>query len=92
MVELTERERTIVHVMNFMMNPTTKHVPLDTRAVALKGMIGIQGINASTEFCQDISHAVEDEMKQSQGKGFKFLDENKDLLKNLDFTKLLKKD
>lgn len=92
MVELTERERTIVHVMNFMMNPQTKQVPIDTRAVALKAMIGIQGINASVEFCQDISHAVEDEMNLAQGKGFKFLDENKDMLKSLDFTKMLRKD
>lgn len=90
MVELTEREKTIVHVMNFMMNPLTKSVPIDTRAVALKAMIGIQGINASIEFCQDISHAVEDEMKLAQGKGFKFLDENKELLKGVDFTEMMK--
>ena len=89
MVELTERERTIVHVMNFMMNPLTKQVPIDTRAVALKAMIGIQGINATVEFCQDISHTVEEEMKQAQGKGFKFLDQNKDMLKGIDFTKIM---
>ena len=92
MVELTEREKTIVHVMNFMMNPQTKSVPIDTRAVALKAMIGIQGINASIEFCQDISHAVDEEMKMAQGKGFKFLDSHKDMLKNIDFTQMLKGD
>lgn len=92
MVELTEREQTIVHVMNFMMNPQTKSVPLDVRATALKAMLGIRGINASVEFCQDISHAVEDEMNLAQGQGFKFLDQHKDMLKDLDFTKLLKKD
>lgn len=92
MVEFTEREKTIVHVMNFMMNPLTKSVPIDTRAISLKAMIGMQGINATTEFCQDISHAVEEEMKLSQGKGFKFLDDHKDMLKNIDFSKILKKD
>jgi len=89
MVELTERERTIVHVMNFMMNPMTKNAPLETRAVALKAMIGVQGINATTDFCQDISHAVEAEMNLAQGKGLKFLHDNKDMLKNMDFTKML---
>ncbi len=92
MVEFTEREKTIVHVMNFMMNPMTKSVPIDTRAVALKAMIGMQGINASIEFCQDISHAVEAEMNLAQGKGFKFLDDNKGILKDIDFSSLLKKD
>jgi len=89
MVELTEREKTIVHVMNFMMNPMTKNVPIDTRAVALKAMIGIQGINATVEFCQDISHAVEAEMNLAQGKGLKFLDENKEMLKGIDFSKMM---
>jgi len=92
MVELTEREQTIVHVMNLMMNPMTKAVPIDTRAVALKAMLGMRGINATVEFCQDISHAVEDEMKQAQGSGFKFLDQHKDMLKNMDFTKMMKGD
>ena len=92
MVELTEREQTIVHVMNFMMNPLTKSVPIDTRAVALKAMIGIRGINASVEFCQDISHAVAVEMEQAQGNGFKFLDDHKEMLKGMDFSKMLKGD
>jgi len=92
MVELTQREQTIIHVMNIMMNPLTKSVPIDTRAIALKAMLGMRGINATVEFCQDISHAVTDEMEQAQQGGFKFLDENKENLKNIDFSKMLKKD
>jgi|TARA_B110000285_G_C14934569_1_gene518941 hypothetical protein len=91
MVELTQREQTIVHVMNLMMNPLTKSVPIDTRAIALKTMLGMRGIDASVEFCQDISHAVTSEMEQAQQGGFKLLDDNKELLKNVDFSQLAKK-
>jgi hypothetical protein len=89
MVELTEREKTIVHTMNILMNPMTKSAPLDVRVIALKSMLGFSGINAEEDFLKDLTHSVEATMNESMGKGLKFLDKHKESMKGMDFAKMM---
>jgi len=90
-MEFTDREKCLVHTMKFMMNPLTKAVPIETRAIALKTMLGIRGINISEDECKDMTHAVEQEQNEIVQNGFAFLDKHKESMKGMgDLSKLLK--
>lgn len=59
MVELTDREKAIVHTMFFMMNPQTMKVPINLRATALSIMLKTRKLNFETPELQDFTHAIE---------------------------------
>ena len=87
MVELTDREKAIIHTMFFMMNPATIKVPINLRASALQVMLKMRKINFTTEELQEFSHAVEDEQKLSIQESFGFLHKHPEMLRHLDDVK-----
>ena len=81
MAELTNREKAIVHTMYFLMNDQSKHVPFETRLVALKVLLGARGIKFTEDELKDITQAVDKEQKDSIKEGFGFLAKHQDRLR-----------
>lgn len=84
MVELTDREKAIVHTMFFMMNPLTMKVPIQLRATALSTMLKIRKLNFEIPELQDFTHAIEQEQKDSVAEGFGFLNAHPEIMKSLE--------
>lgn len=88
MVEFTEREKSIIHLMNMLMNPQTKHIPLDLRVKALSAICLIRKIPYDEDFFKDMSHGIDDEIQQSMNEGFGFLNKHPELMKHIKDFKL----
>ena len=84
MVELTPREKAIIHTIFFMMNPATMKVPINLRASALQTMLKVRKINFELAELQDFSHAIEQEQKDAISESFGFLNAHPEILKSLD--------
>ena len=83
MVELTSREKAIVHTMFFMMNPQTIKVPIQLRATALSTMLKIRKLNFEVEQLQDFTHAIEQEQKDAISESFGFLNAHPEIMESL---------
>lgn len=83
MVELTDREKAIIHTMFFMMNPATKSVPLNLRSAALMTMLNMRGMKFQIEELQEFSRAIEDEQNLSIQESFGFLNRHPDMVEAL---------
>ena len=83
MVELTDREKAIVHTMFFMMNPQTMKVPINLRATALSTMLKIRKLNFEVPELQDFTHAIEQEQKDAISEGFGFLNAHPEIMNSL---------
>ena len=84
MVELTDREKAIIHTMFFMMNPQTTKVPINLRATALSTMLKIRKLNFEVAELQDFTHAIEQEQKDAIAEGFGFLNVHPEIMKSLE--------
>lgn len=87
MVELTPREKAIIHTMFFMMNPQTMKVPIQLRATALTTMLKIRKLNFEVEELQDFTHAIEQEQKDAVSEGFGFLNAHPEIMESLKHLK-----
>ena len=83
MVELTDREKAIVHTMFFMMNPQTIKVPIQLRATALSTMLKCRKLNFEVEQLQDFTHAIEKEQCDAVAESFGFLNAHPEIMRSL---------
>ena len=83
MVELTDREKAIVHTMFFMMNPATIKVPINLRAGALSTMLKMRKLNFEITELQDFTHAIEQEQKDAISESFGFLNAHPEIMESL---------
>ena len=84
MVELTDREKKIIHYIMTMNNPQTKNQPLELRILALKSVMLCAKLNWNYDEMQDLSYAIKAENERALDSGFGQLNKYKDLLKNVD--------
>lgn len=88
MAELTPREKTIIHIMNVMMNPQTKNVPLDMKVQAILFIIKVKNLPFEIPELKDLSHAIEAEQNSIMQEAFGLLAKHPELAKNLQGFKL----
>ena len=74
MVELTQREKIIVHAMNTMLNPQLKDVPFNTKTQALQATLLCAGYTWNESEMTDIMDAIAAETKGGFQNALKLLD------------------
>jgi hypothetical protein len=74
--------------MNMLMNPQTKHIPLDLRVKALSAICLIRKIPYDEDFFKDMSHGIDAELQLAMDEGFGFLNKHPELMKHLKDFKL----
>ena len=73
MVELTERERRIVHAMNIMNNPGLKNAPFDIKTKALQSVLLVYGFTWDMQDMTDLMQAITAEVEAGQQHVLKML-------------------
>ena len=77
MVELTQREKIIVHAMNTMLNPELKKVPFELKTNALKATLLCAGYTWNEQEMTDIMDAIGETTKGGFQNALKLLDKFK---------------
>jgi len=79
-MEFTEREKAVVHLMNMLMNPATKQIPLNLRVQSLAMVCKIRKIPYDEQTMKDMSFAIEDEIQMSVKEAFGFLSKHPEIM------------
>ncbi len=83
MVEFTEREKTVIHLMNMLMNPLIKDIPMELRVQALAATCLVRNIPYDKETMEDMSLGIKTEIELAIKEGYGFLNKHPDLLKHI---------
>lgn len=65
MVELTEREKQIIHCMHILINPQLKEIPFDVRKTAIQSQYLTRGMKWSEQEATDLILAINQETKET---------------------------
>jgi len=84
MVELTEREKRLIHAINTMNNPTYKNAPFELKTTVLQSVLLAAGYKWDEHEMADLMLAIGAEVKAAHQHGLKLLDKYKDHFKGLD--------
>ena len=83
MVELTLREKQIIHAMNVMLNPALKDVPFNVKTQALQATLLSAGYTWNEDEMTDLMDSIAEETKGGFQNALKLLDRFKDQIKFL---------
>lgn len=87
MVELTEREKKIIHAMNVMRNPQLYTTPPETKKDIIIMTLKIRGMVFDESEIIDLIYAVNDEVNLSVANGLGLLNRFAPMLKGIDKLK-----
>lgn len=80
MVELTDREKKLIHYIMTMNRPETKQYDLELRIMALKSVILCAGLEWDYDEMKDLSFAIKAENERALANGMGQLNKYKHLL------------
>ena len=83
MVELTDREKKIVHVLNIMYNPILNDAPFEIKQQALQAVVLVRGFTWDANEMNDLLLALNAEIQDGQKAAFKMLGKYGEGLKGL---------
>jgi len=84
MVELTDREKKIVHMITTMLNPALKDVPFNIKTKALQSVLLVAGFRWDEEEATDMMQAIDMQIKAGSQAAMGMLGKYGHLLKGLD--------
>ena len=91
MVELTEREKKLVHINLIMYKESFQKYPLDAREKMLMTTMEMNGINYDHDEMLEIGKAINAEQEAINNCGFQFVSQNKEVFTKEILARLFKK-
>ena len=88
MVEFTERERAVIHLMSILQNPMTKDIPFDLKIQSLMATCLLRKIPFDETTMKDMAIGIDEEIKLTIKEGFGFLAKHPELLQAMKDFKL----
>ncbi len=88
MVEFTEREKTVIHLMNLFQNPQTRDIPFDLKIQSLMATCLLRKIPYDGDAMKDMATGIDEEIKLTIKEGFAFLAKHPEMLEAMKGFKL----
>ena len=83
LTEFTEREKQLILLMKFLMDPNTAKVPLDLRLISMAMIFKIQNIPYDEQFLKDMSRAIEDHLNLAIKESYGFLNKHPEIMEHV---------